>query len=120
MDGRAAAAVLGISDRADITEIRSAFRARVKVTHPDLGGDPIAFGVALDAFTVLCNRRAATTDEAREEASAPALAATHGFVGFDGSPVHRFGQYSGKGSHRRSFADELRVAMAREASARRR
>ena len=34
---------LGVNDRATLGEIKSAFRARAKVVHPDLGGDADAF-----------------------------------------------------------------------------
>lgn len=35
--------VLGVSERATLTEVKSAFRAKAKLGHPDLGGDAAAF-----------------------------------------------------------------------------
>lgn len=112
MDGRTAAAILGVTERARVEEIRAAFRARVKATHPDLGGDPAALGIALDAFNVLRNR-ATTVDES--PAAPTVINATHGFAGFAG-----FDAPCSRRSNTRSFADELRVAVAREAAAPRR
>lgn len=109
MDGRTAAAVLGVTERADHDTVRAAFRARAKVAHPDLGGDPEAFRRTLAAFDVLCRRRPA--DVVATPVLVGALAATHGFDGYDAPrPMRPAGT-------RRTFADELRVAMAREAAA---
>lgn len=43
MDGRTAAAVLGITQGATRDEIRRAFRARAKIVHPDARGSDEAF-----------------------------------------------------------------------------
>ncbi len=111
MDGTTAAAVLGISERADLESIRAAFRAQVKVDHPDRGGDAVDFVRTLTAFETLVQRQPGASVD---PASIAPLGATHGFDGFDASwPRRPVGD-------RRSFADELRVALAREASAPRR
>jgi hypothetical protein len=129
MDGRAAAAVLGVPERADLDTIRTAFRARARATHPDLGGDPAEFATTLAAFELLVRRGstrsldtgtgterdAGRVAEPADQATTPAyaLAATHGFVGYDSPRSPRPGT-------RRTFAEELRVALAREAAAPRR
>jgi hypothetical protein len=55
MDGRKAAATLGVGPRATRDEIRRAFRARVKRAHPDVvgAGSDDAFIVLRAAFDVL-------------------------------------------------------------------
>ena len=108
MDGLTAAAVLGVPRSADGDTIRSAFRARAKTTHPDLGGDPRAFAATVDAFNTLRLVPLDTADVPAVDAT-PTLAATHGFVAYD-TPI------TPRPTRRRSFADELRVAMAREAA----
>jgi len=76
MDGRTAAAVLGITQGATRDEIRRAFRARAKIVHPDAHGTDEAF-VALRAAADLLlataperpsRRPVAADDEARAEA----------------------------------------------------
>ena len=107
MDGTTAAAVLGVSERADLDSIRAAFRAQVKVDHPDRGGDAVDFARTLTAFETLIQERQAAPDSA----SIAPLGATHGFDGFDASwPRRPIGG-------RQRFADVLRVALAREAAA---
>ena len=53
MDGRTAAAVLGISQGATRGEIRRAFRARAKLAHPDAHGTDEAFVVLRAAADLL-------------------------------------------------------------------
>jgi hypothetical protein len=53
MDGRKAAAVLGVSPRATKREISRAFRAGAKVHHPDACGSDGAFIALRAAFDVL-------------------------------------------------------------------
>jgi curved DNA-binding protein CbpA len=53
MDGRRARNVLGVAKSAGPDEIRRAFRARALVTHPDHGGDRVAFRELVDAFELL-------------------------------------------------------------------
>ena len=109
MDGHIAAAILGVTERARADEIRAAFRARVKATHPDLGGDPAEFGIALDAFAVLRHRTVT------EPIAAPVvISATHGVPGSARIDAH---DLPCRRRVTRSFADELRVAIAREACA---
>ncbi|MDH4077506.1 MAG: J domain-containing protein [Acidimicrobiia bacterium] len=67
MDGRTAAAVLGITQGATRDEIRRAFRARAKIVHPDAHGTDQAFVTLRAAADLLLatasdrpERRAAT------------------------------------------------------------
>jgi hypothetical protein len=99
MDGRRARRVLGVRKSAGPDEIRRAFRARALVTHPDHGGDPLAFAEVRSAFEVL---RAAPS-VAPTAPSMPARSAVRVDV-FD-SPR--------RPTPRRDFADVLRAASAR-------
>ncbi len=107
MDGLTAAAVLGVTNGASGDTIRSAFRARAKATHPDLGGTATSFAATLDAFHALHSR---STAPINLTSTPHALAATHGFVGYDMPAPPR-------SNRRKTFADELRIAVAREAAA---
>ena len=55
MDGRSAAAILGVDRRASKDELRRAFRARAKEVHPDTGpqGSESAFVALHEAFELL-------------------------------------------------------------------
>lgn len=53
MDLLAAATVLGVSPDSSATEIRRAFRARAKATHPDRAGSSTAFVEVRQAFDLL-------------------------------------------------------------------
>jgi hypothetical protein len=53
MDGRDARSLLGVNDGAGADEIVRAFRACVRVTHPDHGGDRAAFEQVVFAFETL-------------------------------------------------------------------
>ena len=53
MDGRRARRVLGVPKNAGPDEIRRAFRARALVTHPDHGGNAVAFAEVRSAFELL-------------------------------------------------------------------
>ena len=53
MDGRRARALLGVETDAGSDEIRRAFRTRALATHPDRGGDRVAFELAVLAFETL-------------------------------------------------------------------
>lgn len=56
--------LLGVARDASLKAIRSAFRQKVKTAHPDVGGDPIAFGQLLLAHDVLVSEdRRARYDE---------------------------------------------------------
>lgn len=52
--------LLGVARSASRDIIRKAFRAKIKTAHPDLGGDPVAFGQLMLAHDVL-------VDEERRE-----------------------------------------------------
>jgi len=111
MDGHAAAALLGVSERADLATLRAAYRTRARATHPDFGGDPIEFSATLDAFTVLV-RHTAHAGAANVQGRAPlAISATHGFDGYDSLAPPRSRDRAVR------FADVLAVALAREAAA---
>jgi hypothetical protein len=98
MDGRRARIVLGVADDAGPDDIRRAFRARARVTHPDRGGDRHAFNDLVAAAHAL--RPVPATVPA-----APALPAARGPVDLYDSPARR--------PARRDFADVLRAATAR-------
>lgn len=70
-DGTTAAAfaLLGLSTDATETEIRSAYREKVKRAHPDQGGDPETFRRVRDAYATA---RAHADDREVEAASTPA------------------------------------------------
>lgn len=51
--GAAACATLGVPPKTPPGGIRAAYRARVKETHPDVGGDRTAFEVVQRAFEEL-------------------------------------------------------------------
>ena len=53
MDGRRARALLGVGIDAGPDEIRRAFRVQALVTHPDHGGDRVAFELVVLAFETL-------------------------------------------------------------------
>jgi hypothetical protein len=49
--------VLGVANNASVTEIKSAFRAKAKVLHPDQGGDEAEFRVLREAYARALARR---------------------------------------------------------------
>ncbi len=46
-------AILGISAKASLREVKRAFRSKAKRSHPDLGGDRYAYQLIRDAYEVL-------------------------------------------------------------------
>ena len=99
MDGRRARRVLGVPKNAGPDEIRRAFRARALVTHPDHGGDAVAFAEVRSAFDVL---RPAVPGVRVAPAAPP-------------QPRVRVDVYDSarRPAPRRDFADVLRAATAR-------
>jgi hypothetical protein len=67
MTGRNPWVVLGIAEDAPYLEVQSAFRRRVKQTHPDGGGDAAEFVAVVDAF-----------DAVRQTCPRPSVAAKPG------------------------------------------
>lgn len=114
MAGHAAAALLGVSERADLTTIRAAYRARARATHPDFGGDPVEFSATLDAFSLLARNTSVAPAAAALPPRPMAIGATHGFDGYDSRPPVRTREREIR------FADVLAVALARECAAPRR
>ena len=53
MTGRNPWVVLGVAEDAPYHELQSAFRRRVKQTHPDSGGDAGEFATVVEAFDVV-------------------------------------------------------------------
>lgn len=102
MDGRRARIVLGVSDDAGPDEIRHAFRARSRASHPDHGGLGHAFAELHAARDELVR----TT--VRVPAVAPALPPAGPRLDVYDSPRSP--------RARRDFADVLRAATAQLAS----
>ena len=71
MDGLRARALLGVDADAGPDEIRRAFRAHAIVTHPDRGGDRVAFELVVLAFETLQH-----VDVARRLLARPATSTT--------------------------------------------
>jgi len=68
MDGTTALAVLGIAEDATDDEVRRAYRARAKATHPDHGGSAEAFeAVTAAVAAVRAQRRARPACTARRD-----------------------------------------------------
>ncbi len=111
MDGRRARIVLGVGNDAGPAEIRRAFRARALVTHPDHGGDRVAFAELTDALAALApiaHRPMVQPVDARPPAVVrpriPLAASCPRFDAYD-SPR--------RPAPRREFADILQAATAR-------
>jgi len=54
---RAAYAVLGLPDSADVDDVRRAYRERIKEVHPDQGGDPDEFRKVREAYDTAKQQR---------------------------------------------------------------
>ena len=54
---RAAYAVLGLPDSADVDEVQRAYRERIKEVHPDRGGDPDEFKKVREAYDTAKQQR---------------------------------------------------------------
>ena len=100
MDGRRARKMLGVPANAGPDEIRRAFRARALVTHPDHGGDAVAFAELRAAFETL---GAAPLHRATPRMPLAAAPSTRVDV-YDSAPRSR---------PSRDFTDVLRGAMSR-------
>lgn len=75
MDGTRARAVLGVSEHATQNDLRRAFRARAKQTHPDAGGNAEAFQTARRALIALQSRAPIVGNRSRETAAESRFAA---------------------------------------------
>ncbi|MEM7274386.1 MAG: DnaJ domain-containing protein [Actinomycetota bacterium] len=76
MDGRTAAATLGVDPLATRDEIRRAFRARAKLLHPDAGP-----GGSAERFTALCLAVEVLLPTAPEAGTVPRFDGAYGMVG---------------------------------------
>jgi curved DNA-binding protein CbpA len=98
MDGRRARNVLGVDRDAGPDEIRRAFRARALVTHPDHGGDDLAFTEVMDALAALRSAEPRRPMFRALPKTGPRVDV------YDSAP---------RSQPRRDFADVLRAAAAR-------
>jgi curved DNA-binding protein CbpA len=49
--------MLGLSEEADETQIKAAYREKVKRTHPDAGGDADLFKAVTEAMLILVKKQ---------------------------------------------------------------
>ena len=109
-------AVLGVPRGVSAAALKRAFRARARETHPDHGGDRVAFEAVVAAFEALRPAAVPAPAVARSTPAGRAYATVR-------PPAHRFCAYDsavpvrpgGAGRARRpsgSFADVLAAAMA--------
>jgi hypothetical protein len=61
-------ATLGVEQHATLEQIRAAYRQRALTTHPDRGGDPVAFRALHDAYDEALARRARAAKRPRRRA----------------------------------------------------
>jgi hypothetical protein len=101
MDGLRARAILGVDADAGSDEIRRAFRARAIVTHPDRGGNRVAFELVVLAFETLQH-----VDVARRLPARPQLPGLRPRVDVYDSPY--------RCQPTRDFDDMLRAAISRQ------
>jgi hypothetical protein len=101
MDGRRARIVLGVGNDASDDEIRRAFRAHALASHPDRGGDRVAFELVVLAFETLQH-----VDGSHGLPARPMLPGARPRVEVYDSPVRR--------RPRRCFDDVLQSALARQ------
>lgn len=80
MDRRTALTVLGLTEDADLAQVKQRFRALARDLHPDRGGDPLAFQQLQTAFEVLRDHLAAHPGPRRPKVARgrPSRAATTG------------------------------------------
>lgn len=71
--------LLGVSRGASDEEVRQAYRAAARRTHPDLGGDPTAFAAVGEAWRRIreCGDRERVRGSARGRADTPSEAWSH-------------------------------------------
>jgi hypothetical protein len=98
MDGRRARIVLGVDNDASPEAIRRAFRAHALVSHPDRGGDRVAFELVVLAFETLQH-----VDVSHRLPARPMLPGSRPRVDVYDSPARR--------RPRRCFDDVLQAAM---------
>jgi DnaJ domain len=106
MDGRRARIVLGVGNDAGPSEIRRAFRARALATHPDHGGDRVAFAELTDALAAL-DPIVHAADARPPAAARPRASLAAARPPFDAYDSAR------RPTPRRNFADALQAATAR-------
>lgn len=99
MDGAHALALLGLTDSATLSDVASAFRAAAKRCHPDHGGDRHEFEALFAAYEFL---RVSHRPVRVNPFLTLGTARVSSFDAYDSVPVRR----------RRTFADELRDALA--------
>jgi hypothetical protein len=68
-------AVLGLAPGADTDAVRRAFRRCARHTHPDAGGDAVAFGRVRRAYEMLGGARPRSAAEPRTGTEAPSVGA---------------------------------------------
>jgi hypothetical protein len=93
--------VLGVGNDASDDEIRRAFRAHALVSHPDRGGDRVAFELVVLAFETLQH-----VDVSHRLPARPMLPGARPRVDVYDAPVRR--------RPRRCFDDVLQSALARQ------
>jgi len=101
MDGRRARSVLGVGNDASAEEVRRAFRAHTLASHPDRGGDRVAFELVVLAFETLQH-----VDVSHRLPTRPTLPGARPRVDVYDSPARR--------RPRRCFDDVLRAAVAQQ------
>lgn len=63
--------LLGVTENADLAEVRAAYRAKALQAHPDKGGDPTLFHKIHKAYRVLQAKLTRTTDDVSPDTAQP-------------------------------------------------